>query len=51
MPYPTVKTLERLQEFATISGLFEWIRTEQESGIKLNSLDSPDGLTRRMMRK
>jgi 8-oxo-dGTP pyrophosphatase MutT (NUDIX family) len=51
MPYPTIKTLERLQQFATIPDLFAWARAEQESGIDLNCLDSPDGLTRRGMRK
>ncbi len=47
MPYPTIKTLERLRRFDSIPDLFAWALKEQEAGIGLNRLDSLDGLTRR----
>jgi 8-oxo-dGTP pyrophosphatase MutT (NUDIX family) len=51
MPYPTIKTLERLQQFDSIPDLLAWAREEQKAGIGLNRLDSLDGLTRQGMPK
>jgi len=43
MPYPTIKTLEILQQFNSIPDLFAWILDEQAEGITLNR---PDKLPR-----
>jgi 8-oxo-dGTP pyrophosphatase MutT (NUDIX family) len=40
MPYPTIKTLEKMQHCTSIDELFDWIREQQSSGIGLNRLDS-----------
>ena len=40
MPYPTIKTLEKLQEFDSIDDLFAWILQEQSAGITLDRLDT-----------
>ena len=51
MPYPTIKTLEKLRQFDTIPDLVAWACEEQERGIDLNRLDSLDGLTRQGLPK
>jgi len=45
VPYPTVKTLEKLQHFKTIDELFSWALQQQAAGIGLNRLDSVPGMT------
>lgn len=35
MPYPTVKTLERLCNFPSVSELLDWARSEQEAGVQM----------------
>lgn len=47
VPYPTIKTLERLQHFKTIDDLFAWVLEQQSAGIGLNRLDSVPGMTNR----
>lgn len=40
MPYPTIKTLEKLQEFDSVNDLLTWVRQEQSAGITLDRLDT-----------
>lgn len=46
IPYPTVKTLEKMQHCNSIDELFSWARAQQAAGIGLNRLDSAGGMTR-----
>ena len=40
VPYPTIKTLEKIQHCNSIDELYGWIREQQSSGIGLNRLDT-----------
>jgi len=39
MPYPTVKTLERLCNFASVGELLDWARSEQDAGVQMTRPD------------
>ena len=45
IPYPTVKTLEKMRHFGSIDELFAWARDQQAAGIGLNRLDTAGGMT------
>jgi 8-oxo-dGTP pyrophosphatase MutT (NUDIX family) len=46
VPYPTIRTLEKLQHFNSIDALLAWTLEQQAAGIGLNRLDSVPGMTR-----
>ena len=46
IPYPTIKTLEKLQQFSSAQNLLAWVMDEQAAGISLNRLDTlPDSVS------
>jgi hypothetical protein len=40
VPYPTIKTLEKMQHCKSIDEMFGWVREQQSNGISLNRLDT-----------
>ena len=46
VPYPTIKTLEKLRQFDSTQNLLAWVIEEQAAGIGLNRLDTlPDSVS------
>ena len=46
IPYPTVKTLEKMQHLNSIDEIFAWALDQQAAGIGLNRLDTVPGMAK-----